>query len=297
MMGALGQSFINGITIGSSYALVAVGFTLIFGVLRVVYLSHAAVLAACAYIGYGVIEVTNSAVAAIVVATLAGAVLGVVIERIAIRPVRGQNHLIPMVTSISVAIIIEETLRLTVLSGQPISYPDTFASTVIRLHVGGAEPYFTVGQVLIFALTFALVLTLRVVVQRTWVGRAMRAVADSEDVSSLVGVRVNATSARTMALASMLAGAAGVLLALSIGAIDAHFAEPLQFKALAIVLFAGLGSIPGAVVGGYLLGFVEAFAAGYLDTSYRDLFAYVLMIAILMMRPQGLFGRRLTQRV
>ena len=296
-MGGLAQNLINGLTIGSSYALVAVGFTLIFGVLRVVYLSHAAVLAACAYVGFGVVQLTGSALAAILAGTVAGGVLGVLIERIAIRPVRGQNHLIPMVTSVSMAVIIGEALRLTVQQGQPISYPATFASTVVRLQIGDAAPYFTMAQVLILVLTVVLVLALTFIVQRTWMGRSIRAIADSEQVAALLGVRVNATSAKTMALASMLAGAAGVLLALSIAAIDTHFAEPLQFKALAIVLFAGMGSIPGAVVGGYLLGFVEAFAVGYLDTSYRDLFAYIVMIAILMVRPQGLLGRKVAQRV
>lgn len=296
-MGALVQNLINALTIGSTYALVAVGFTLIFGVLQVVYLGHAAVLAACAYIGYVTILYTGSAIAALAAGTVSGAVLGVIIERIAVRPVRGQNHLIPMATSASVAVIIEEIMRLSVESGQAISYPDAFTSKVIHLHIGGATPYFTVAQALVVALAIVLVLGLTFIVQRTWLGRSIRAVADNEQVAAMLGVRVNATSSRTLALASMLAGAAGVLLALSLSSIDPYFAAPLQFKALAIVLFAGMGSLPGAVIGGYLLGFVEAFAMAYLDSSYRDLFAFVMMIAILMVRPQGLFGRRVAQRV
>jgi branched-chain amino acid transport system permease protein len=296
-MDSLFQNLINGLTIGSSYALVAVSFTLIFGVLRVVYLSHSAVLAVCAYVGYAVLLHTHSVVLALAASAVGGAILGIVIERIAIRPVRGQNHLVPMVMSISVAIILKEVLRLTVQAGQPISYPQTIASTIVRLKLGRASPYFSVSQLLIVLLTIVLVLALTFVVQRTWMGRSMRAVADSEQIASLLGIRVNATFAGTLALASTLAGAAGVLLALSISAIDPQFADPLQFKALAIALFAGMGSIPGAVVGGYLLGFIESFAMGYLDSSYRDLFAYVVMIAILLVRPQGLFGRRVAQRV
>ncbi|MES2999566.1 MAG: branched-chain amino acid ABC transporter permease [Pseudomonadota bacterium] len=296
-MGFLFQILINALTIGSTYALVAVGFTLIFGVLRVVYLSHAAVLAACAYIGYLVLAATGSVTLALAAGTVSGAVLGIVIEYIAIRPVRGQNHLIPMVTSASVAVIIEEIIRLTVQAGQPISYPQAATSAVIRFQFAGASPYFTWGQLLIVVMAIVLVLALTFIVQRTWMGRSIRAIADSEVAASLLGVRVNVTSAMTLALASTLAGATGVLLGLSITAIDPHFADPLQFKALAIVLFAGMGSIPGAVVGGFLLGFVEAFAVGYLDSSYRDLFAYSMMIVILMVRPQGLLGRRVAQRV
>lgn len=296
-MAELLQNLINALTIGSSYALVAVGFTMIFGVLRVVYLGHAAVVAACAYVGYAVILYTGNVILAVVAGLVAGLVIGIIVEFIAIRPVRGQDHLIPMVTSISVAIIIEEILRLTVQAGQAISYPANVASTVIRLNVMGYTPYFTVAQLLILVFTVVLVVVLTIIVQRTWLGRTIRAVAESEPVSSLLGIRVNVVSAGTVALASALAGAAGVLLALSLAAIDPRFADTMQFKALAIALFAGMGSIPGAVIGGYMLGFVEAMAMGYFVSSYRDLFAYLLMIVILMIRPQGLLGKGSSQRV
>ena len=296
-MGNLAQNLINALTLGSTYALVAVGFTLIFGVLRVVYLAHAAVLAACAYVGYGVLRATGNVWLALLAGVLAGGILGLLVEWMAIRPVRGQHHLIPMVTSASFAIIVHELLRIFVAGGQSISYPEAFTGTVIRFKIGSQAPYFTVGQLLVLVVTAAMVIGLTWIVQKTWMGRAIRAVADSEQAASLLGVRVNATSARTLALASMLAGAAGVLLGLTIAAIDPQFSNPLEFKAIAIVLFAGMGSIPAAVVGAYLLGFVESFAVVFLDTSYRDLFAYLMMIAILMVRPAGLMGRRVTQRV
>lgn len=296
-MGNLAQNLINALTLGSAYALVAVGFTLIFGVLRVVYLAHAAVLAACAYVGYGVLRATGSVWLALVAGVLSGGVLGLLVEWMAIRPVRGQHHLIPMVTSASFAIVVQELLRIFVAGGQSIAYPEAFTATVIRFQLGGQTPYFTVGQMVVLGVTAAMVIGLTWIVQKTWLGRAIRAVADSEQAASLVGVRVNAISAQTLALASMLAGAAGVLLGLTIAAIDPHFSNPLEFKAIAIVLFAGMGSIPAAVVGAYLLGFVESFAVVFLDTSYRDLFAYLMMIIILMVRPAGLMGRRVSQRV
>lgn len=296
-VGSLPQILINAVSIGSAYALVAVGFTLIFGVLRVVYLSHAAIVTASAYVGYLTLTTTGSILLALAAGIVTGGILGLLVEWVAIRPVRGSDHLIPMVTTISAAIIIEEVLRLTVEAGQPISYPTTIASSVVRLNIGGATPYFTLAQGLIVVMTIVLVLGLTYIVKRTPAGRAIRAVADSEEIAALLGIRVDTVSARTVALASMLAGAAGVLLALSITAIDPHFAAPLQFKALAIALFAGMGSIPGAVLGGFLLGIIESFAVGYLDSSYRDLFAFLVMIAILMIRPQGLLGRKITARV
>lgn len=296
-MGNLAQNLINALTLGSAYALVAVGFTLIFGVLRLVYLAHAAVLAACAYAGYAVLYATGSVWLALAGGVAAGGILGLLVEWVAIRPVRGQHHLIPMVTSASFAVVVQELLRIFVEDGQSIAYPQAFTGTVIRFQLGDQMPYFTIGQLLILVVTAAMVIGLTWIVQRTWMGRAIRAVADSEQAASLMGVRVNATSARTLVLASMLAGAAGVLLGLTIAAIDPHFSNPLEFKAIAIVLFAGMGSIPAAVVGAYLLGFVESFAMIFLDTSYRDLFAYLVMIVILMVRPAGLMGRRVAQRV
>jgi branched-chain amino acid transport system permease protein len=291
------QQVVNGLVIGSSYALVAVGFTLIFGVLRIVYLAHGAVLVAGAYIGLFALMWFGSLLAALVVGTIGAAILGLLVEFVALRPVREQNHLIALVTTISFATIVQEVLRLSVQSGQAISYPASIGSVLLQTNIGGVRLHVTVGQVAVIVVALVLVVALTFIIQRTWMGRSIRAVADSPLIASMLGIRVNVISAQTVALASALAGAAGVLLGLTIPAIDPYIGEHLQFKALAIVLFGGLGSIPGAVIGGLLLGFVEAMAAGYLATSYRDLFAFVTMVVILFFRPSGLLGRRLVERV
>jgi branched-chain amino acid transport system permease protein len=291
------QQVVNGLVIGSSYALVAVGFTLIFGVLRIVYLAHGAVLVAGAYIGLFALMWFGSLLAALVVGTIGAAILGLLVEFVALRPVREQNHLIALVTTISFATIVQEALRLSVQSGQAISYPASIGSVLLQTNIGGVRLHVTVGQVAVIVVALVLVVALTFIIQRTWMGRSIRAVADSPLIASMLGIRVNVISAQTVALASALAGAAGVLLGLTIPAIDPYIGEHLQFKALAIVLFGGLGSIPGAVIGGLLLGFVEAMAAGYLATSYRDLFAFVTMVVILFFRPSGLLGRRLVERV
>jgi len=291
------QQVVNGLVIGASYALVAVGFTLIFGVLRVVYLAHGAVLVAGAYLGLFALSWLGSITAALAVGTIGAALLGLVVEFVALRPVRQQNHLIALVTTVSFATIIQETLRLTVQSGQPISYPDNIGARLLQAEIAGIKLHVTVGQLAVMVVALVLVVALTFIIQRTWLGRSIRAVADSPLVASMLGIRVNAISGQTVALASALAGAAGVLLGLTIPAIDPYVGEHLQFKVLAVVLFGGLGSIPGAVLGGVLLGFVEAMAAGYLATSYRDLFAFMTMVVILFFRPSGLFGRRLVERV
>jgi branched-chain amino acid transport system permease protein len=291
------QQVVNGLIIGSSYALVAVGFTLIFGVLRIVYLAHGAVLVAGAYLGLFALMWFGSLLAALVVGTIGAAILGLLVELVALRPVREQNHLIALVTTISFATIVQEALRLSVQSGQAISYPASVGSVLLQTNIGGVRLHVTVGQVAVIVVALVLVVALTFIIQRTWMGRSIRAVADSPLIASMLGIRVNVISAQTVALASAMAGAAGVLLGLTIPAIDPYIGEHLQFKALAIVLFGGLGSIPGAIIGGLLLGFVEAMAAGYLATSYRDLFAFVTMVVILFFRPSGLLGRRLVERV
>lgn len=291
------QQVVNGLVIGSSYALVAVGFTLIFGVLRIVYLAHGAVLVAGAYLGLFALTSTGSVTVAVIVGTVGSALLGLLVEFVALRPVREQNHLIALVTTVSFATIVQEALRLSVQGGQPISYPESIGSELLRTEIAGVSLHVTVGQLAVMAVALALVVALTFIIQRTWMGRSIRAVADSPLIASMLGIRVNVISAQTVALASALAGAAGVLLGLTIPAIDPYVGEHLQFKALAVVLFGGLGSIPGAVLGGVLLGFVEAMAAGYLATSFRDLFAFMTMVVILFFRPSGLLGRRLAERV
>jgi branched-chain amino acid transport system permease protein len=291
------QQVLNGLTIGASYALVAAGFTLIFGVLRIVYLAHGAVLVAGAYFGLFALQYSGSILVALVAGSAGAAILGLVVEFVALRPVRNDNHLIALVTTISLATIVQETLRLSVQHGQPISYPSGIASRLVRIPLGSIELHLTVGQISVIVVALVLVVGLTFLVQRSWLGRSIQAVADSPTIASMLGVKVNTVSAYTVAFASALAGAAGVLLGLTIPAIDPYVGEHLQFKALAIVLFGGLGSIPGAVLGGLLLGLVEALAAGYLASSYRDLFAFMTMAIILLFRPWGLLGRRFTERV
>ena len=291
------QQLLNGLVIGGSYALVAAGFTLIFGVLRIVFFATSATLVVGAYAGYFVLAGAGNVWLALALGSAAAALLGVLIEFVAIRPVRDQHPLIALVTTISAATIVQEVLRLTVQRGQPISYPSDVLPGLIEFGAGSERLHITVAQGVVLLLAIALFIALGLVVDRTWFGRAIRSVAEAREVASMLGVRVNAISARTVALATGLSGAAGIMLSLTLPAIDPYVGDTLQFKALAIALFGGLGSLEGAVLGGFLLGTVEALASGYLETSYRDLFAYATMVLILLVRPSGLLGRGAIQRV
>lgn len=291
------QQLLNGLTIAGCYVLVAVGFALIFGVLRVVYFAHGAVLTAGAYVGLYALERTHNVLVALLAGVAGSAVLGLVVEFVAVRPVRQENHLIALVTTVSAATIIQETLRILVNGGQPVSYPDNALSGLLRVRMSGGEIYVTLVQIAIILISILLVIGSTLLIRRSWMGLTIRAVADAPGIAALLGVNIIRVSAQTIALASGLAGAAGVLLGLTLPAIDPYFGESLQFKALAIALFGGLGSLPGAVLGGVILGVVEAFASGYLASSYRDLFAFMTMILILIVRPAGLLGRRSIERV
>jgi branched-chain amino acid transport system permease protein len=282
------QQVVNGLLMGGVYALVAVGFSLIFGVLRVLYMTHGEVLMLAAYIGLGAVSLTNSLVLALVSAMAVAALVGVLIERIAIRPLRGRHHLMPLVTTISIGLILQEGVRIAVRGGEPVAYPRHIRMAVSPISLGPL----TIGsaQALVLLVSIVLMLALTYFIQRTWNGRAVRAIAQDLEVAAMLGVSIDRISALTFAISSAMTGAAGVLFGVLFSSITPYFGAGIGFKAIAIVLFGGLGSLPGAVVGGLILGLVESLAVGYLATTYRDAFAFATMILILLVRPGGLFG-------
>lgn len=282
------QQVINGLLMGGVYALVAVGFALIFGVLRVIYMTHGEVLMLAAYIGLFATSLTQSLVVAMASAMAAAALVGVVIERVAIRPLRGQHHLMPLVTTISVGLILQEVVRITVHGGEPVAYPRQIRMGVNPIAIGPLS--IGSAQVIVLVVSIGLMLALTWFIRRTKNGRAIRAVAQDLDVAAMLGVSIDRISALTFAISSALTGAAGVLFGVIFSSITPYIGGNIGFKALAIVLFGGLGSLPGAVVGGLILGLVESLAVGYLATTYRDAFAFATMILILLVKPTGLFG-------
>lgn len=284
------QQTINGLLIGGTYALMAVGFTLIFGVLRFVYLAHGEVMMLGAYVGLFTLRWVPSVPLALLAAMMCTALVGLLIERLTLRPLIGYHHLMPLVTTVSAGILIQEVLRLTVNNGQPVTYPRAVRVGAPVLTVGPVN--FSSIQLTILVVSFALMLVLTYLVNRTRLGRAIRSIAQSPDLATLLGVNVGRISAFTFALACALAGATGVLFGLMFPTITPYVGDSFNFKALAIVLFGGLGSLPGAVFGGLLLGVVEALAVGYLQSSLRDIFAFAVMMLILFVRPNGLFGSR-----
>ncbi len=285
----LGQQIINGLMLGASYSLVAIGYTLIFGVLRLLHFAHGEVFMVGAFVGlhFMLYFADASIYAAIVAAMLATALMGVIIAYVAVLPVSKKYPLAPLVSTIGVTIVLQN-LAINIVGGQQVAFPDTVK--VVLYHVGPV----TISSVQIFILVVAVVAMglLWLFITRTRWGRAIRATSENHETAALLGVNVNAVIIVTFILASALAGVAGVLEGLKNSAISPFMGLEFAVKALVVMLLGGLGNVAGAMVAGLLLGMIEILTAAYLGTSVRDLFTFVILILLLLYRPTGLFGTR-----
>ena len=284
------QQLVNGLMLGSTYALIAIGYTLVFGVLHLVHLAHGEVFMIGAFIGLYVVLSTGAGVGAALVAALLGtALLGVLIELIAFRPIRARSghFLAPMISTIGVGIVLQEVAT-RLFGSELVGFPHRLQPVTFRL----GPVTVTSVQLVILGVAVTLMVALHVFVARTRLGMAMRATAESVLTARLLGIYASRIIVLTFAIASALGGVAGVLVGLAFNAISPFMGIDMGIKGLAIMLIGGLGNIHGAMVGGMLLGIVEVLSVAYLASSYRDAFAFAMMIAILLFRPQGLFGSR-----
>ncbi|GAA1347109.1 branched-chain amino acid ABC transporter permease [Arthrobacter roseus] len=290
------QQLMDGIFLGSIYALFAIGFTLVFGVLDRLNLAHAAVFSAGALIGIEV--VTNLGLSiwlAIPVVMVAGAILGVLIERIAFRPLakRHDAHFAGLISSIAFGAIILALLQARYGPDTRRFPPDSFPDT--RFEFLGATV--SLLQVVILAISISLMLILTWMVAKSKLGRGMRTIAENPHAASVLGLNVNRITTATFAISSALGAVAGVLFTLNVNAASLGLGHSVELKALAVIIVGGMGSLPGALVGGLILGLAEVYAVNYVGSSWRDMVAFGLLFLILILRPQGLFGARKTREV
>ena len=282
------QQLANGVMLGSTYALVAIGYALIFGVLRVLHLAHGEVFMVGAFVGVqAVIWFNVGPFVALIGGLIGAAVLGVILEFTAFRPIRKRSgsFLAPIVSSIGAGLVLQEVMT-KLFGAEQIGFPEQFASKVYHLgfvSVSGA-------QLFILGVAFGAMVLLHLFVTRTRYGMAMRATAENLEVASFLGINVDNVILMTFLVASALAGIAGVLVGLNYNAISPFMGIDMTTKGLAVMLIGGLGSIYGAMAGGLLLGIVEVLSVAYLASSYRDAFAFCLMILVLLLRPRGLFA-------
>ncbi|WP_375002453.1 branched-chain amino acid ABC transporter permease [Aeromicrobium sp. CTD01-1L150] len=290
------QQLFNGLFIGSIYALFAIGFTLVFGVLDRLNLAHPAVFAVSAFVGIELVEVGGLSIwTALPVVFVVGGVLGLVIERVAFRPLKGRPdaHFAGLISSIALAGMFIALLQWRYGPNTRRFPADSFPDT--RFEVLGAQV--TAVQVSILVISVLLVLGLGVVVTRTRLGRGMRAVAENPTAARVLGVNVDRVTSTTFAISSALGAVAGALFAMNVNSAQLGMGTAIELKGLAVIIVGGMGSLPGALVGGLLLGFAEVFTVQYVGSSWRDLVAFGLLFLILVLRPQGLFGKRKVREV
>ncbi len=296
------QQMVNGVAWGSIYALIALGYTMVYGILRFINFAHGDVYMVGAYFAYfaslalglaGGSAGAGGALAAILIAMAGAAVLGIMIERLAYKPVRRQSRLTALITAIGVSLFLENG-GILVFGADPKFFPQIVAGRSIRLP-GGA--LITTHQLLVLAGSLVLMVALNLVVYRTRIGRGMRAVAYNRDAASLMGIPADRIITFTFALGSALAAAAGVLVALTNPRIDPIMGLLPGLKAFVAAVLGGIGSIPGAVIGGLVMGVAETLVSGYVSSTYRDAIAFGILIVILLVRPTGILGRPLAEKV
>jgi branched-chain amino acid transport system permease protein len=293
------QQIINGLSLGSIYALIALGYTMVYGILKLINFAHGEVFMMGAYSGYfvatglGVERYQASgagfplilALVVLVVSMVASALLGVLIEGLAYRPVRSAPRLTPLITAIGVSLFLQNAAMLA-FEAKPRAYPPILRE--LRFELGGV--IVTNVKLAIFAVALALMVGLHLFVQRSWTGRAMRALSMNIDAARLMGIDVNATIRATFAIGSGLAAAGGILFGLDQITINPLMGVLTGLKAFVAAVLGGIGNIPGAVVGGLLIGLAEQLTAGYLSPDYRDAITFLILVVILVLKPEGILG-------
>ena len=291
----LAQQLVNAISLGGVYALFALGFTLIFGVLNVVNLAHGALFMLGAYAAlYAVTSLRVPLLAGVLAAMLATGAAGWLLDKMIFAPLRKSQapHLAPMIATIGLAIVLNSSVE-GFFGAANLRFPSEVLPADV-LALGGVQ--ITWLELKIIFLAFVLMAVLLWGLKKTRVGCALRGVAESPKAASLLGVNVEGLFRSTSVIASMLGGVAGVLIALYTNAVFPLMGQPMLHKGIAVVILGGMGDIRGALVGGFFLGFVEVFSVAYIGSTMRDAVAFGLLLTILLLRPEGLFGKALERR-
>jgi branched-chain amino acid transport system permease protein len=279
---------INGLTQGSIYALVAIGFVIIFGTMNLVTFAHGEVYMAGAFAGYFALTVWHLPwYIALALGMIVGWILGYLIEKVAFRPLRSAGHMPPLLITIGLSIILRDLANI-IFGAENRPVPSIYEQT---FEVAGTQV--SVLQILLLGIAVFLIVVLRMLIYGTKIGRAMRATAQDHEAAYAMGVNVNRVFSISFSLASCLGGAAGVMVGMYYNAVYASMGSSAGLKGFAACIFGGLTSIPGAILGGLIIGVVENLTVQYLASGYRDIVAFLVLVLVLVLRPQGLLGRRM----
>ncbi|EPI5015375.1 MULTISPECIES: branched-chain amino acid ABC transporter permease [Klebsiella] len=315
-MDTLIQQIINGVMLGSIYALIALGYTMVYGILRIINFAHGDILMVGALTTLSGMHALNAHFPtlpplaqlglALVLAMAVCALLAMAVERFAYRRLRNAPRLAPLISGIGVSVLLQ-TVAMIVWSRNPLMFPQILSMDAIAVtHGSTAHPpaLVTVTGIVTVALAFAVMLGLWLLVEYTRLGRGMRAVAENPRIATLMGVNPNAIIALTFAIGGIFAALAGVMMASNYGNASFSMGFLPGIKAFTAAVLGGIGNIRGAMIGGLLLGLIESLGAGYLGdlthgvfgSNYQDIFAFMVLILVLVFRPAGLLGERVAHR-
>lgn len=296
------QQVLNGVTIGIIYALIALGYTIVYGILQLINFAHGEVFMVGAYLGllaFTLLQPTTLVsggtpfVVAILLFSATGtAALGVAVERFAYRPLRNSPRLAPLITAIGVSFLLQNAVML-IFGPSDKSFPSIIR---IKSFSGGAVTLTNLQMVIAMA-SILLMVFLHLFIKNTRAGKAMRALADDPTAASLMGINPNRIISLAFLIGSALAGAGGVMFGMYYNTINFHDGYLVGLKAFTAAVLGGIGNVPGAMLGGLLIGILESLGAGYLSSEWKNVFAFFILILILLFRPSGLFGSRVVKKV
>jgi len=297
------QQLVNGLTLGSVYALIALGYTMVYGIIELINFAHGEIYMLGAYMGIVTftllttlhLTAPDSGVTLLlmmIVAILFCGAYGVTIERLAYRPLRTAPRLSPLISALGVSIFLQNFVMLA-QGPKDKGFPELFIQGGIDLPGGRISAI----QLFIIATSVLLMFALHLLVRRTKIGKAMRATAQDKQMASLVGIDVNQVISVTFLIGSALAAVAGVMVGMYYGLINFYIGYMAGIKAFTAAVLGGIGSIPGAMIGGVLLGLIESLGAGYISSEYKDVFAFAILVLVLIFRPSGLLGDDSSKRV
>jgi branched-chain amino acid transport system permease protein len=300
------QELVYGLTTGSLYALIALGYSMVYGVLKLLNFAHGDVFMIGAFIGYFVIQWFGGSMALsipvplllLIMFLLAGGgcgALGVAIERFAYRPLRDAPRIAPLITALGISFFLENSAQLLFGAQTRVYNTPNFISLSGGIHIGGVG----IGtvRIMVILLSVALMIGLELLINRTTLGRQMRAVAADREAAEMLGINVDYTISATFFLGSALAGVAGVMAGLVFNQVTTTMGFIYGLKAFTAAVVGGIGSIPGAMLGGLLIGIAESFTTGYISSTFQNLIVFGILIVVMLVRPTGLLGRAQLQKV
>lgn len=291
MTGFINQ-FINGLSLGAIYALVAIGYSMVYGIIKLINFAHSDIVMVGAYISFTCISVGMNPILACVISMTVCTVLGILIEKITYKPLRKCSTITLLIVSIAMSYILQSMFRL-IYSSTPETYPTIF--NVPSIEANGI--YISGITVIIIVVSVILMLLLTLLVTKTKSGKAMRAVSQDMGAAELTGINVNATISWTFALGSFLAAIAGILYASAYPVITPYMSASFGTKAFASAVIGGIGSIPGAMLGGFLIGILESMSKAYLLSQLSKSVVFILLIVVLLFRPSGILGKNQKEKV